>query len=32
MPAIVEAVESSATLGEIVGALKTVYGEHAPGG
>jgi methylmalonyl-CoA mutase N-terminal domain/subunit len=32
MPAIVEAVESSASLGEIVGALKTVYGEHAPGG
>jgi methylmalonyl-CoA mutase N-terminal domain/subunit len=32
MPAIVEAVEGNATLGEIVSALKTVYGEHRPGG
>jgi methylmalonyl-CoA mutase, N-terminal domain len=28
---ILAAVESSATLGEIVGALKTVWGEHRPG-
>ncbi len=32
MPAIVEAVEGNATLGEIVSALKTVYGEHRAGG
>jgi len=31
VPAIVEAVESGATLGEIVSGLKTVYGEHRPG-
>ena len=32
MPGIVAAVESGATLGEIVSALKTVYGEYRPGG
>jgi methylmalonyl-CoA mutase, N-terminal domain len=32
VPAIVEAVESGATLGEIVSGLKTVYGEHRPVG
>jgi methylmalonyl-CoA mutase N-terminal domain/subunit len=32
MPAIVEAVEAGVTLGEIVSGLKTVYGEHRPGG
>ena len=31
MPAILSAVESSATLGEIIGALKTVWGEYRPG-
>jgi methylmalonyl-CoA mutase N-terminal domain/subunit len=31
VPPILEAVRSSATLGEIVGALKTVWGEHRPG-
>ena len=31
VPPILAAVESSATLGEIVGALKTVWGEHRPG-
>jgi methylmalonyl-CoA mutase, N-terminal domain len=31
MPAILAAVESSATLGEIIGALKTVWGEYRPG-
>jgi len=31
VPTILGAVESSATLGEIVGALKTVWGEHRPG-
>ena len=30
MPALVSAVEESATLGEIVSSLKTVYGEHRP--
>jgi methylmalonyl-CoA mutase, N-terminal domain len=28
MPAIVEAVESCATVGEIAGSLRTVFGEH----
>ncbi len=32
MPSIVEAIESSATLGEIVKALKSVFGEYRPGG
>jgi methylmalonyl-CoA mutase N-terminal domain/subunit len=32
MPRIVEAVSGGATLGEIVKALKGVYGEHRPGG
>ncbi|MGH9367172.1 MAG: acyl-CoA mutase large subunit family protein [Thermoanaerobaculia bacterium] len=32
MPAIVAAVEVSATLGEIVTILKAVYGEHRAGG
>src|SRR5262249_30524917 len=32
MPAILSAVESSATLGEIISALKTVGGEYCPGG
>jgi methylmalonyl-CoA mutase N-terminal domain/subunit len=32
MPGILEAVSLQATLGEIVGALKTVYGEYRPGG
>ena len=31
MPALVEAVAADATLGEIVGALKAVYGEHRAG-
>ena len=31
MPAILSAVESSATLGEIIGSLKTVWGEYRPG-
>ena len=31
MPALIEAVASNATLGEIVGALKAVYGEHRAG-
>jgi methylmalonyl-CoA mutase, N-terminal domain len=31
MPALVEAVAADATLGEIVGALKVVYGEHRAG-
>ena len=31
VPPILAAVESSATLGEIVKALKTVWGEHRPG-
>ncbi len=31
MPAIVEAVSGNATLGEIVGSLKEIYGEHRPG-
>jgi len=31
MPAILEAVESGATLGEIISALKTVWGEYRPG-
>jgi methylmalonyl-CoA mutase N-terminal domain/subunit len=31
MPALIEAVSSGSTLGEIVGALKEVYGEHRPG-
>jgi methylmalonyl-CoA mutase, N-terminal domain len=32
MPTILSAVESSATLGEIISALKTVWGEYCPGG
>ncbi len=32
MPAIVSAVTRGATVGEIVAALKTVYGEYRPGG
>ncbi len=32
MPAIVEAVVAKATLGEIVSSLKSVFGEHRPGG
>ena len=32
MPPIVEAVASGATLGEIVGAVKKIYGEYRPGG
>jgi len=31
MPAILLAVESSATLGEIIGTLKTIWGEYRPG-
>jgi methylmalonyl-CoA mutase N-terminal domain/subunit len=31
MPALIEAVSSGATLGEIVGVLKELYGEHRPG-
>jgi methylmalonyl-CoA mutase N-terminal domain/subunit len=31
MPGLVEGVTSGATLGEIVGALKELYGEHRPG-
>jgi methylmalonyl-CoA mutase N-terminal domain/subunit len=31
MPALVEAVSRQATLGEIVAALKEIYGEHRPG-
>jgi methylmalonyl-CoA mutase N-terminal domain/subunit len=31
MPGLVEAVSSGATLGEIVSALKELYGEHRPG-
>ena len=31
MPGLIEAVSSGATLGEIVGALKELYGEHRPG-
>jgi len=29
MPAILEAVESGATVGEIAGTLRVVFGEHA---
>jgi len=32
MPAIISAVSGGVTLGEIVMALKTVYGEYRPGG
>ena len=32
MPAILSAVTSRATLGEVITALKSVYGEHRPGG
>ncbi len=32
MPGILAAVSSSATLGEIIFALKRVFGEHRPGG
>ena len=32
MPGLLAAVSSGATLGEVVAALKTVYGEHPPGG
>ncbi|HYB53225.1 MAG TPA: methylmalonyl-CoA mutase family protein [Thermoanaerobaculia bacterium] len=31
MPGILESVEAGATLGEVVSALKTVYGEYRPG-
>jgi methylmalonyl-CoA mutase N-terminal domain/subunit len=31
MPAVVEAVSAGMTLGEIVSALKEVYGEYRPG-
>ena len=31
MPALVEAVASGSTLGEIVSALKEIYGEYRPG-
>jgi methylmalonyl-CoA mutase N-terminal domain/subunit len=31
MPAILQAVESRASLGEIISALKTVWGEYRPG-
>ena len=31
MPGLVEAVSGGATLGEIIGALKELYGEHRPG-
>ncbi|HEV2063680.1 MAG TPA: methylmalonyl-CoA mutase family protein [Thermoanaerobaculia bacterium] len=32
MPAILEAVAARATLGEVVSSLKSVFGEHHPGG
>jgi methylmalonyl-CoA mutase N-terminal domain/subunit len=32
LPGIVDAVSAGATLGEIVSAMKVVYGEHRPGG
>ena len=32
MPALIEAVEKKATLGEIVTSLKEIYGEHRPTG
>jgi methylmalonyl-CoA mutase N-terminal domain/subunit len=28
MPAVLEAVESNCTVGEIAGALRSVFGEH----
>jgi methylmalonyl-CoA mutase N-terminal domain/subunit len=31
LPAILSAVQAGATLGEIVGSLKTVWGEYRPG-
>jgi methylmalonyl-CoA mutase N-terminal domain/subunit len=31
MPGLIEAVSRRATLGEIVTALKEIYGEHRPG-
>ena len=31
MPALIEAVASGSTLGEIVSALKEIYGEYRPG-
>ncbi|MEO8350074.1 MAG: methylmalonyl-CoA mutase family protein [Acidobacteriota bacterium] len=31
MPALITAVASNATVGEIVSRLKTIYGEHIPG-
>jgi methylmalonyl-CoA mutase N-terminal domain/subunit len=31
VPAILAAVQSSTTLGEVIGALKTVWGEYRPG-
>jgi methylmalonyl-CoA mutase N-terminal domain/subunit len=31
LPTILSAVQSSATLGEVIGALKTVWGEYRPG-
>jgi (2R)-ethylmalonyl-CoA mutase len=30
MPALIDAVEKNATLGEIVTSLKEIYGEHRP--
>jgi methylmalonyl-CoA mutase N-terminal domain/subunit len=30
MPALLEAVESSATVGEIAGSMGKVFGEHQP--
>jgi methylmalonyl-CoA mutase N-terminal domain/subunit len=32
MPGILAAVTARATLGEVASALKTVFGEHRPGG
>ena len=31
MPAILEAVESYATVGEIAGCMRRVFGEYRPG-
>src|SRR5262249_52807028 len=31
MPSLVDAVSGNATVGEIVGSLKEIYGEHRPG-
>jgi methylmalonyl-CoA mutase N-terminal domain/subunit len=32
MPGLLEAVSAGATIGEIVAALKSVFGEYRPGG